>query len=146
MFYSMQSLLFPLLFYITIDTGGFNFIQWIVIMLKLSQVWPVVVPSSWLLCHFNNFPYFLSTAILSVSDTSCIFPAPGLEAALFIRSSNSLLWQMVFRDKFWELGVRLLLIVIQSSQWTEQGKWGCVWIIYIYTHTNSYLYFSGKFL
>lgn len=31
MFYSTQSLLFPLLFYITIDTGVFNFIQWIII-------------------------------------------------------------------------------------------------------------------
>ena len=60
-------------------------------MPKFSQLLPLEAPSDHLLCHFGtsllileNFLSFWSEEV--TSNSSCIFPAPDLEPAIYLRS------------------------------------------------------------
>lgn len=74
--------------HLSIGLIGFSSVEltslWTVFMLKLSLIWTVNAPLSWLLFLYGMSPsvleYFLTFWLNRMSNSSCVFLAPALES------------------------------------------------------------------
>lgn len=89
----------------------------LILMLKVSQIWQAEAPSGWFLSPTDNYrlsvlPYFLSQEELL--GPSWIFSAPALELAFSLSSSGSFQWRMIFKKQIWVLGKNKKVYVFPS--------------------------------
>lgn len=95
------------------------------LLLKMSQLWPVGAPSSWLLCPFNKSSLFLSISLLS-QTTRCsrlilYFSCPSSGTSRFSKKRGSLLFENI--SVFLLFMVLLSLVSVACSQpWSENIK------------------------
>lgn len=76
------------------------------VLLKLSQIWPVWIFSSWFLGPFDMsssffffFEYFLTSWHEQIFQGSSSFPPLALESAISPRSTVSFQWGRIFRSQ-----------------------------------------------
>lgn len=106
-FFSFNYYINQLYTYISMDSWIFTLffsynplLSLFVLLLIFYQIWPLIAPSSWLLCPFNTSRGFFYSTFISDStrcfSLSCIFPASILESVIFLVISGSFYWTMVF--------------------------------------------------
>lgn len=88
----------------------------IIVICKLSQNWPVIGSSSWLLCLFDTSHHFLSPSLLSgaikCSRLILYFSFPSTRTICFFDEPCFLLRGIIFRNQDLGIGVLTLLVYL----------------------------------